>query len=180
MGFADGEDHSLGFGLRVMIVAAFTIFAVVFFIIVFHYYVRRRRRIRQLSLSRRLADQPVYQISAQVLPVDAELRSPNGDHQGLDSSVIASIPKLWYKQTDQFNDGEAVECSVCLAIIVEDAAVRVLPNCKHVFHVDCVDTWFASNTTCPICRTVVDLTVQSGGGAVQPTAPPVIESGGTV
>ncbi|KAI9120562.1 hypothetical protein K1719_007595 [Acacia pycnantha] len=170
-----------GFGLMVMITAAFTIFAVVFFIIV-HFHVRRRRQIFLLNLSRRVAvaDQPVYQMNTQVLPIDADLRSPNGDRQGLGSSVIASIPKLCYKQTDQFNDGEAVECSVCLAIIVEDAAVRVLPNCKHVFHVDCVDTWFASNTTCPICRTVVDTTVRSGGGAVQPTAPPVLESGGTV
>ncbi|XP_028780284.1 E3 ubiquitin-protein ligase ATL41 [Neltuma alba] len=175
MGFADREDDdSLGIGPRVMLAVAFTLFAIVFFVIIFHFCSRRLRRSRQLSLSRRFGDQPpVYQISTQVLPIDVESRCPNCDRQGLDSSVIASIPKLQYKQTDQFNDGETVECSVCLAIIAEDAAVRVLPNCKHVFHVDCVDTWFGSNNTCPICRTVAEPALLSGGSTVQPSAPPV-------
>ncbi|XP_054800129.1 E3 ubiquitin-protein ligase ATL41-like [Prosopis cineraria] len=181
MGFTDPEDDSLGIGLKVMLAAAFTLFAIIFFIIVFHFYARRLRLSRQLSLlDRRLDDQPVYQFSThQVLPVNVESSSPNHDRQGLDPSVIASIPKLWYKHTDQFNDGEAVECSVCLATIGEDATVRVLPNCKHVFHVDCVDTWFGTNTTCPICRTVAEPTVPVGG-AVQPTAPPELESSGTI
>lgn len=171
MDFTDGdEDDSLGLGLKVMLAAAFCLFAIVFLIIIFHFYARRRRNRQQ---RRRLNDdQVVYQIRAQIAPLDVEPRS-----QGLHPSVIASLPKLSYKQSEQFREGENTECSVCLATIVEDTAVRILPNCKHLFHVDCVDKWFGSNTTCPICRTVAEPMVRSGHGAVQPTAPPVVENG---
>ncbi|VAH17728.1 unnamed protein product [Triticum turgidum subsp. durum] len=27
-----------------------------------------------------------------------------------------------------------------------------MPQCGHGFHVDCVDTWLRSNSSCPSCR----------------------------
>jgi E3 ubiquitin-protein ligase ATL41 len=30
--------------------------------------------------------------------------------------------------------------------------VRRLPLCKHLYHVECIDMWLASHTTCPPCR----------------------------
>ncbi|KAJ1387549.1 Zinc finger, RING-type [Sesbania bispinosa] len=73
-----------------------------------------------------------------------------------------------------------MECSVCLTTIEEDAMIRVLPNCKHVFHVDCVDMWFSSNSTCPVCRAVVELEpmVLDTQVQVQPTAPILVEDDG--
>lgn len=31
----------------------------------------------------------------------------------------------------------------------------MLPKCKHGFHVECIDMWFHSNNTCPLCRNLV-------------------------
>ncbi|OQU76505.1 LOW QUALITY PROTEIN: hypothetical protein SORBI_3010G157100 [Sorghum bicolor] len=45
--------------------------------------------------------------------------------------------------------GSGVLCAVCL----EDVrAGEMLPACRHVFHVDCVDVWLRSHRTCPLCR----------------------------
>ncbi|KAL2341807.1 hypothetical protein Fmac_009747 [Flemingia macrophylla] len=159
-------ESSLGIGLKVMLAAAFSLFGMILLIIIFHfsakYFTRRQQRRRQNEL--------VYEISTQIAPIDVSSVEPR--NSGLDAWIIASLPKLLYNQTDQFKQGEVVECSVCLGTIVEDSSTRVLPNCKHIFHVECVDKWFSSNTTCPICRTMVEPRVHQ----VQPTAP-LVEGG---
>lgn len=42
-------------------------------------------------------------------------------------------------------------CPVCL----EDIPVKNnhVTSCRHVFHQDCIRTWFESSDDCPICRT---------------------------
>jgi hypothetical protein len=69
---------------------------------------------------------------------------------GLDARVIESLPVFEYK-AQSFKD--ALECAVCLSEFEENEKARLLPNCKHSFHVDCIDMWFRSHSTCPICRT---------------------------
>lgn len=71
---------------------------------------------------------------------------------GLDSSLLQSIPVVVFKSTD-FKDG--IECSVCLSDLVDGDKARVLPRCNHGFHVDCIDMWFQSHSTCPLCRNTV-------------------------
>lgn len=34
--------------------------------------------------------------------------------------------------------------------------LRLLPKCKHAFHLECVDTWLGSHSTCPLCRNRVE------------------------
>ncbi|QCD76827.1 E3 ubiquitin-protein ligase ATL41-like [Vigna unguiculata] len=174
------DEESLSIGLKVMLAAAISLFGMISIIIIFHfsmkYFIIRQRRRRQNEL--------LHQITTQIAPIDVssvEARNP-----GLQTSIIASLPKLLFNQTEQFKQGEVIECSVCLATVTKDAIIRVLPNCKHIFHVDCVDKWFNCNSTCPICRTVVDPKVapeEEDGDLgtriqqVQPTAPPVVGDG---
>lgn len=47
---------------------------------------------------------------------------------------------------------EGMDCPICLAEFAEGEKVRVLPECCHSFHVDCIDTWVVSNPSCPSCR----------------------------
>ncbi|XP_040378246.1 RING-H2 finger protein ATL16-like [Oryza brachyantha] len=49
------------------------------------------------------------------------------------------------------------ECAVCLSEFVERERVRLLPNCSHAFHIDCIDTWLQGNARCPFCRSDVTL-----------------------
>lgn len=44
---------------------------------------------------------------------------------------------------------------MCLSEIEDGERGRVLPNCKHAFHIECIDTWFESNSNCPLCRCLV-------------------------
>lgn len=43
-------------------------------------------------------------------------------------------------------------CIVCLADYHHEDTLRILPNCGHSFHVNCIDIWFQQHSTCPICR----------------------------
>lgn len=33
--------------------------------------------------------------------------------------------------------------------------VRVLPGCRHAFHVPCIDQWLKGHVNCPLCRSPV-------------------------
>lgn len=68
----------------------------------------------------------------------------------LDSAVLETLPKFVYR-SQNFTD--RLECSICLCELQENETARILPNCKHSFHVDCIDKWFLSHSTCPFCRT---------------------------
>lgn len=41
---------------------------------------------------------------------------------------------------------------MCLSRFEELDILRLLPKCKHAFHLDCVDIWLVSHSTCPLCR----------------------------
>ncbi|XVE88542.1 hypothetical protein DITRI_Ditri19aG0077600 [Diplodiscus trichospermus] len=73
-------------------------------------------------------------------------------NKGLDSTVLASLPVLMFRQ-EEFKEG--LECAVCLCELVEGDKARLLPKCNHGFHVDCIDMWFQSHSTCPLCRNPV-------------------------
>lgn len=82
--------------------------------------------------------------------------SAGGDQPGgagLGLAALASLPVTVY-QSGEFE--RALECAVCLAEIADGEKARLLPKCNHGFHVECIDTWFQSNSTCPVCRGPVD------------------------
>lgn len=49
-----------------------------------------------------------------------------------------------------------MECAVCLAVFEDTDLLRVLPKCRHDFHVDCVDKWLEDHKGCPVCRQSVE------------------------
>ncbi|XWS50997.1 hypothetical protein CRYUN_Cryun12cG0138800 [Craigia yunnanensis] len=69
---------------------------------------------------------------------------------GLDQSVIDALPVFYYK--DIMGLKEPFDCAVCLCEFSDHDKLRLLPMCSHAFHIDCIDTWLLSNSTCPLCR----------------------------
>ncbi|KFK35351.1 hypothetical protein AALP_AA5G273400 [Arabis alpina] len=80
---------------------------------------------------------------------------------GLDQPIINSYPKFHYtKETavsvagdNGFHGGDGdTTCSICLCEYVEEEMLRMMPECKHYFHVYCLDAWLKLNGSCPVCR----------------------------
>ncbi|MCL7047781.1 hypothetical protein MKW94_013813 [Papaver nudicaule] len=82
---------------------------------------------------------------------------------GPDSKVMELFPVFAYsdvKNRKKIDTNERVfECAVCLSEYEDEDMLRLLPNCRHVFHSHCIDAWFVSQSqsTCPVCRSNVEL-----------------------
>ncbi|KAH9292280.1 hypothetical protein KI387_042534, partial [Taxus chinensis] len=70
-------------------------------------------------------------------------------------------PWVWLKRfwslclclsTRRINFTAGMDCAVCLSEFTENEKGRILPKCKHSFHIECIDMWFHSHSTCPLCR----------------------------
>ncbi|GMI97495.1 Arabidopsis Toxicos en Levadura 41 [Hibiscus trionum] len=74
----------------------------------------------------------------------------------LDPVIINSLPIFRFKQTVQlgeiYHSGKSTECSVCLTVLEDEDMARLLPNCRHIFHAECIDKWLSLHSTCPLCR----------------------------
>lgn len=77
--------------------------------------------------------------------------------------MIRLIPIIHYKAEENRTVAEksftftSTECSVCLNEFHEKEKLRIIPNCSHVFHIDCIDVWLQNNANCPLCRTSISL-----------------------
>lgn len=86
--------------------------------------------------------------------------SPAIESRGLDESVIRSIPIFQFRKGGgrEFGERSHCECAVCLNEFQEEEKLRIIPNCSHIFHIDCIDVWLQSNANCPLCRTSISTT----------------------
>ncbi|KAL5719327.1 RING-type E3 ubiquitin transferase [Ranunculus cassubicifolius] len=72
-------------------------------------------------------------------------------------SVLSSLPTLVFSSGMKIKlagGGEEAECAICLSEFVNGESVRILPKCKHGFHVKCIEGWLSSHLSCPTCRTI--------------------------
>lgn len=77
----------------------------------------------------------------------------NVHDSGLDQALIDTLPVFHYKEIVGLK--EPFDCAVCLSEFSEQDKLRLLPLCSRAFHIDCIDTWLQSNSSCPICRAVL-------------------------
>ncbi|CAD6242009.1 unnamed protein product [Miscanthus lutarioriparius] len=77
---------------------------------------------------------------------------------GVDQAFIDALPVFVYRNVvagagDGHGEGkDPFDCAVCLCEFSPDDQLRLLPKCSHAFHLECIDTWLLSHSTCPLCR----------------------------
>ncbi|CAN7067286.1 unnamed protein product, partial [Brassica rapa subsp. trilocularis] len=153
---------------NVLLAALLFLLLVVLFVLLLHFYARffwsnsdqeffaarrrlRRRRIRRrtVTTTRIIPPVPLGGIDGEV-----SVAAPTSDDKGLDSSVISSIPLFVYED-DEEEEEEEEECVICLGLWEVGEFGRKLRFCGHGFHVECIDMWLSSHSTCPLCRSPV-------------------------
>ncbi|XP_019256347.1 PREDICTED: RING-H2 finger protein ATL11-like [Nicotiana attenuata] len=73
--------------------------------------------------------------------------------RGLEPNIIETLPVFVYSDVKALKIGKSIlECAVCLNEFDDEDTLRLLRNCCHVFHPECIDAWLAFRTTCPVCR----------------------------
>ncbi|KAL2545397.1 RING-H2 finger protein ATL29 [Forsythia ovata] len=84
------------------------------------------------------------------------------DARGLDPFIIQSFPSFTYSTVkDCRKEKYGLECAVCLDEFADNDVLRLIILCSHVFHQECIDLWFESHKTCPVCRRNLDSPSQS-------------------
>ncbi|XP_022741340.1 RING-H2 finger protein ATL2-like [Durio zibethinus] len=138
---------------RIMLSAIVVLFFVVILMFAFHLYARfyllraaRRRSSRNGSSNSRRTQLVFY--------IDPNTNAASATTRGLDARVLKSLPVFTFSSTT--HPDSALECAVCLSEFEENESGRVLPKCNHSFHLECIDMWFHSHSTCPLCRTPVE------------------------
>ncbi|XP_044503792.1 RING-H2 finger protein ATL68-like [Mangifera indica] len=74
---------------------------------------------------------------------------------GLGQSVINSYPKFQFTKDNISGggfDSNNTTCSICLCEYKDYEMLRMMPECRHFFHLGCVDAWLKLNGSCPVCR----------------------------
>lgn len=85
-------------------------------------------------------------------------------HVGLPQAIVATFPVFPYEEKAGGGAGEG-SCVVCLDEYRAGDQLRRLPGCEHAFHQACIDAWFGSHDTCPVCRVSLQPKQTAGGGA---------------
>ncbi|KAG8465819.1 hypothetical protein KFE25_005389 [Diacronema lutheri] len=81
-------------------------------------------------------------------------------HVGVPPEVVQRVcPQMAFEDAAEFraaaalNDmGDAGACAICLCEFEADDGVRLLPECMHVYHAGCIDSWLRRSKQCPTCK----------------------------
>uniref|UniRef100_A0A1D1YC74 RING-type E3 ubiquitin transferase n=2 Tax=Anthurium amnicola TaxID=1678845 RepID=A0A1D1YC74_9ARAE len=105
-------------------------------LVLFYVFYLRRRRANWASLRMRTS----YQSRGDL---------PRLSESGIKKEVREMLPVVVFKESFLIRE---TQCSVCLGDYKSDEHLKRIPPCGHTFHVDCIDHWLSTHTTCPLCR----------------------------
>ncbi|PWA47945.1 RING-H2 finger protein ATL80 [Artemisia annua] len=77
---------------------------------------------------------------------------PAPTNRVLKNKILKRLPKQTYSVSKSESGSD---CAICISEYEEGDEIQVLPTCKHVFHVTCIDMWFRSHSSYPSCRQIL-------------------------
>ncbi|KAL7584385.1 hypothetical protein Lser_V15G42174 [Lactuca serriola] len=151
---------ALSYDTKLMLAAIISLLLVILFVLLLHLYTRwyllqaRRRSRSSVTVPRVLGSRLHNRASFTI--IDTTTNPGNSSNSpgkfGLPFSTIASLPLFVYKVSSEEDRDSGLDCAICLSAFEEDEVGRKLPGCGHAFHVQCIDMWLHSHSSCPICR----------------------------
>lgn len=71
--------------------------------------------------------------------------------------IIDRLPIVKYRSTrtaaiTTTSTSDATMCIICQFGFEEDEDIKLMPNCTHSYHVQCIDVWLQDNDVCPTCK----------------------------
>lgn len=116
------------------------IFFTFILLLLFYLFYLRRGRVDWTSLRMRTSNPlPSFQSTSEISRCE----------MGLKKEVREMLPIIVFKESFSVKE---TQCSVCLADYQSEDKLQQIPACGHTFHMDCIDLWLATHTTCPLCR----------------------------
>ncbi|XP_021839725.1 RING-H2 finger protein ATL22-like [Spinacia oleracea] len=104
-------------------------------------------------MSRGNNEQPTISTTHSNHAVSHGQTSTPSDVPGLDQITISSYPVVVIGKSRRLIKSGDDKCSICLSDYIPGDTLKILPDCLHRFHVDCIDLWLSNRATCPVCRT---------------------------
>ncbi|CAI8613217.1 unnamed protein product [Vicia faba] len=102
------------------------------------------------------SDQRIQDPNFNLTPIQHSRADEKSTVIGLSRSVINSYHTFPFNKNhiatiNKDSDYDTI-CSICISDYKEQEILKMMPQCRHYFHRNCVDTWLKVNASCPICR----------------------------
>ncbi|MFS8034247.1 putative transcription factor C2H2 family [Helianthus anomalus] len=81
-------------------------------------------------------------------------------NKGINKKLVEGLPKFTYDSAkeDKSRKLSSSDCAICLEEYADGDEIRVLPQCGHGYHIECIDKWLGSHSSCPSCRQILVIT----------------------
>jgi hypothetical protein len=72
----------------------------------------------------------------------------------VENNILETLPEFTIDDLTKLPN-EKKNCVICLNDFEQGQKATIIP-CTHLFHTDCIRSWFETQNTCPICKYVIN------------------------
>jgi hypothetical protein len=115
----------------------------------------RERRHRRRRIMRHLRSRGVQEGTLQAIRhiLEAALERDDEDSPEERVKIYSRIERVLYENDKH---GNTENCPICCEDFSEQSHIKILPDCSHIFHEDCIEQWIlkarTNSISCPVCR----------------------------